>query len=381
MRICLIAESYPPALGGVEFALQRIVEGFIAKGNEVWVVTSSWQRHDSSVEQSGSLRISRVKTLPFFHRLWFILFSLPTVLKASRWADIVQGSTFAGGPPAFLGGWLAGKKKLLIVHEVWGKQWPVFESSRVRSLFYRITEWIIVRLLFDHYIAVSSYTKRCLRSLGIAEVKISVVHHGDSTIDLAGVDRIAARKSLGFDVEDFVFLTFGRVGISKGFEFFSEAIPKLVDLLPRARFILILSGYDRRIWQRVRKSVVGIPESRCRLLSSLPRAELAEYVSAADCFVIPSLSEGFGFSAVESCNAGKIVVSTDAGSLPEVIFGKHVFVKSGSTDALVQGCMRAFNGEVDVAPRKEFEWNQTVEKYLALYGSIIGAHFPDVDEC
>ena len=35
MRICLVAESYPPALGGVEFALQKLVEGFIANGHEV----------------------------------------------------------------------------------------------------------------------------------------------------------------------------------------------------------------------------------------------------------------------------------------------------------------------------------------------------------
>jgi D-inositol-3-phosphate glycosyltransferase len=371
MKICLVAESYPPALGGAEFALQKIVEGFIAKGNEVWVVTSSWQRHDSSFEHSGPLRISRVKTLRFFHRLWFILFSLPTVLKASRWADIVQGSTFAGDPPAFFGGWLAGKKKSLVVYEVWGNQWHVFERSRVRSLFYRIMEWTIVRLPFDQYIAISHFTKRCLQSLGVAGGKIIVVHLGDSSIDVAGFDRIAARKRLGFDMDDFVFVTFGRVGISKGFEYFSAAIPKLVDILPRARFVLILSGYDRRIWEQVRKNVVGIPESRCRLLSSLPRAELAEYASVADCFVIPSLSEGFGFSAIESCNAGKIVVSTDAGSLPEVVSGKHVFVKPGLTEALVQGCMRAFTGEVDIAPRKEFDWNLTVGKYIQLYEGLM----------
>ena len=380
MKICLVAESYPPALGGVEFALQQIVEGLIERGNEVWVVTSSWQRHPPGVEKKGSLRISRIYVLPFFKRLWFILFSFPSVLRAARWADIVQGSTFAGGLPAFFGGWLAGKKKSLIVHEAWGNQWPVFESSRLRSLFYRITEWIIVRLPFDHYVAVSNYTKRCLRSLGVAESRISVIHHGDSTIDVTGVDRIAARRSLGFDAENFVFLTFGRVGISKGFEYFSEAIPKLVELLPRAQFILILSGYDRRIWERVRKSVAGIPESRCRLLSSGPRAELAGYVSVADCFVIPSLSEGFGFSALESCNAGKIVVSTNAGSLPEVVFGKHVFVKPGSAEALVQGCLHAFNGEVDTVPRKEFDWSQTVEKYISVYEAVLRGHFPGADK-
>lgn len=371
MKICLVAESYPPALGGVEYALQSLVDGFMQRGHEVWVVTSSWQRHEAGGEQSGPVRISRVKTLPFFHRLWFILFSLPTVLKAARWADIVQGSTFAGGPPAFFGAWMAGKKKSLIVHEVWGRQWERFESSFVRRLFYRMTEWIIVRLPFDRYVAVSQYTGRCLESIGVAAAKICVIHHGDAKIDMTGIDPALARKSLGFAGDDFLFLTFGRVGISKGFEYFAEAIPKLVNLLPRSRFVLILSGYDRRILRQVSKSVAHISGNRCKTLSSLPRAELAKYVSSADCIVIPSLSEGFGFSALEACNAGKIVVSTNAGSLPEVVFGKLVLVKPGSVQALVDGCVKAHNGEVEVLPRIEFSWGESTESYLKLYAQML----------
>ena len=371
MKICLVAESYPPALGGVEFALQSLAEGFVQRGHEVWVVTSSWQRHDAGVEQSGSLRIFRVKTLPFFHRFWFILFSLPAILRAARWADVIQGSTFAGGPPAFLGGWMAGKKKSLIVHEVWGKRWPAFEPSAPRRMFYRITEWIIVRLPFDSYVAVSQYTGRCLESMGVPAARISVIHHGNSQVDVAGIDPVEARKGLGFSDGDFVYLTFGRVGISKGFEYFSEAIPKLASLIPHARFVLILSGYDRRIWERVRKIVAETPEGQCKLLSSLPRAELAKYITAADCFVIPSLSEGFGFSALEASHAGKIVVSTDAGALPEVVFGKHVFVKPGSAQALTDGCVRAYNGDVDITPKKEFKWEKTVESYLGVFAQMM----------
>jgi glycosyltransferase involved in cell wall biosynthesis len=371
MKISLIAESYPPALGGAEFALQNLVDGFVQRGHEVWVVTSSWQRHDAGTEQTGNLRLTRVKTLSFFHRMWFILFSLPTVLKAARWADVVVGSTFAGGPPAFFGAWLAGKRRLLIVLEVWGHRWSQFEPSRLRSMFYRTTESIIVRLAFDRYIAISHYTKRCLVAIGVTEEKIDVVHLGDSTMSINGVDRVRVRNELGLGPDDFVYLCFGRVGISKGFEYFAAAIPRLVDDLPRSQFILILSGYDRRILGQVRGSLAGVSETRCRLLSPVSRDDLANFMSAADCVVIPSLSEGFGFSALEACNAGKVVVSTDAGSLPEVVFGKHVFVKPGSAQALTEGCVKAFNGEVEVSPPREFKWSEAVEGYLKLYEQLL----------
>ena len=53
MRICLVAESYPPALGGVEFALQKLVEGFITNGHEVRVISSGWQRNASELKNAG----------------------------------------------------------------------------------------------------------------------------------------------------------------------------------------------------------------------------------------------------------------------------------------------------------------------------------------
>ena len=372
MKICLIAESYPPALGGVEFALQRIVEGFIARGNEVWVVTSSWQRHPPSVEKKGSLRISRIYILPFFKRIWFILFSFPSVLRAARWADIVQGSTFAGGPPAFFGAWLSRKRKVLLVHEVYGRRWFQYESNPLRALFYVLTEWIIVRLPFDHYVAPSQYTKESLCSLGVPESKVSVIYHGDSTLPEPTLSAAEVRAQLGFEHEDFVYVAFGRAGVTKGFEYLVDAIPHVVKQIPRARFVLILSGYDSRIWRRIQKEVSALPLSECRLILPVSREMLASYVQASNCIVIPSLSEGFGFSAREACNANKIVVASNAGSLPEVLSGKCVFVEPGSGEAIIEGCTKAYGGDVKEKAPKVFDWKQTVSQYWLVYEKLLG---------
>ncbi|MGD0035841.1 MAG: glycosyltransferase family 4 protein [Bacteroidota bacterium] len=371
MRICLVAESYPPALGGVEFALQKLVEGFIANGHEVKVVSSSWQRHAPSVEKRDALTVIRVYTLPFFKRFWFMLFSLPSVVRAAQWADVVQGSTFAGGPPAFFGAMLMGKKKALIVHEVLGKKWFLFEPNLIRSLFYYLTERIIVGLPFDRFIAVSEYTKKSLQSIGVSEKKIHVIYHGDSKLDNPALSKEEVRKQLCFDKEDFVFLSFGRTGVTKGFEYFAEAIPEISRQIPKARFVFIFSSYDNRMWTRIQKNVSSIPVHMCKLIPPLTREMLAAYVSAADCVVIPSLSEGFGFCAREACNANKIVVATKAGSLPEVISGDHVFVDAGSSQALVEGCVKAYRGEVMHIPLREFRWEKAVQLYIKLYEEIL----------
>jgi glycosyltransferase involved in cell wall biosynthesis len=266
---------------------------------------------------------------------------------------------------------LSRKRKVLLVHEVYGSRWFQFEHNPIRALFYFLTERIIVRVPFDHYIAPSKYTKDSLCSVGVTEGKITVIHHGDSKLENPGLTNEQVRSQLGFEEHDFIFLSFGRAGVTKGFEYFADAMPEVSKEIPRARFVLILSGYDRRIWSRLEKMISTLPAHVCKLVPPLSREMLASYVSAADCIVIPSLSEGFGFSALEACNANKVVVATDAGSLPEIVFGKHVFVESGSAQALAKGCVRAYGGEVSSRPTKMFRWEQAVEEYVQVYERLI----------
>ena len=90
-------------------------------------------------------------------------------------------------------------------------------------------------------------------------------------------------------------------------------------------------------------------------------------------YVIPSLSEGFGFSAREACNAHKIVVAANSGSLPEVISGEHVFVDAGSVHALVEGCVKAYKKETAILPDKDFNWEKAVRSYLEAYKQILAS--------
>ena len=50
-------------------------------------------------------------------------------------------------------------------------------------------------------------------------------------------------------------------------------------------------------------------EDKIVLINSVLRKELPNYIKAADCVVVPSLTEGFGFCAAEACAMGKPVVA------------------------------------------------------------------------
>jgi len=96
-----------------------------------------------------------------------------------------------------------------------------------------------------------------------------------------------------------------------------------------------------------------------------------EYVGNADCAVVPSLSEGFGFTAAEACALGIPVVATTAGSLPEVVSGEHVLVEPADPRSLADGVVRVACGEADYRDPVDFRWEDAVDKYLATYRLLV----------
>ncbi len=78
---------------------------------------------------------------------------------------------------------------------------------------------------------------------------------------------------------------------------------------------LILAGHDHYFWQRIKKEFA---EPDIVFAGHITDGELVSYYKNAKCFVMPSLEEGFGIPLLEAMSFGCPVVSSNAGSLPEV---------------------------------------------------------------
>ena len=108
-----------------------------------------------------------------------------------------------------------------------------------------------------------------------------------------------------------------------------------------------------------------------RVIDAAPYQQLGNYIKAADCIIIPSIAEGFGYTTVEAAALGKPLVVSDAGSLPEVVSGKHLMFKSKDIADLAEKVVMASKDEYQETPLKRFEWEPSVEKYLDVYSSLI----------
>jgi glycosyltransferase involved in cell wall biosynthesis len=100
--------------------------------------------------------------------------------------------------------------------------------------------------------------------------------------------------------------------------------------------------------------------------------------SAADCFVFPSLYEGFGFPPLEAMACGTPVISSDRSSLPEILGDSALIVNSEDVDAIAAAMATVLSTESlrrDLGARgmkraKLFSWERAAAQTLAVYEEI-----------
>ena len=106
-------------------------------------------------------------------------------------------------------------------------------------------------------------------------------------------------------------------------------------------------------------------------LQPVPRDELPSTVAAADCVVVPSLSEGFGFAVAEACAIGKIVVASNTDSIPEVVSGKWLLFDAGSPLKLAEAVVDVYYGRYHRTRLRRFSIKQNIKNYLKAYSNAI----------
>lgn len=372
MRICLVVDYYLPGVGGGEIYVSGLAEQLVRDGHSCLVITSRFRKDLPVKEVINGVLVHRVN-LPSPSRLWFTFCSLPVIVRQARKSDIIQGASYGGAIVSFLAAVLTGKPCCFIVYEFMAGLWRNLEPNPVKAFFYQLVEKVIVTLPFACYFALSRYTRNCLRLLGVPDKKLEVAYGGvDSTLNRVLAERKGSSgERFGFSENSFIYLTYGRAGITKGIEIMAEATSLILKEVPQARFVFITTAANTYIWKKIVAFLKRLPSDTYRLFPSWPREKILQHIPLADCVVVPSLSEGFGFAALEACLLGKAVVATDAGSLPEVISGKHILVKPNSVCSLASGCILAARGQLEVSPAKNFSWKETACTVEKVYQKIM----------
>ena len=220
-------------------------------------------------------------------------------------------------------------------------------------------------------IAVSHYTKNLIqREYGIPEENINVVHNGVYAPKV--ISEYKRQKSLPTKVVLFL----GRVTFQKGPDYFVEAAAKVIPFVPDVLFVMAGSGdMLQPMIQRVRE--LGI-ERHFFFTGFLKGQEVEQMFSLADVYVMPSVSEPFGISALEAVNYNTPVIVSKQSGVSEVLSHAlkvdfwdidrlaDLIISSLEHEELREDMVRMAREEI-----KRLQWDESAKKTIEVYRELL----------
>lgn len=368
MKILFILDNYLPHIGGVEIVFKNLCERLVKRGHDVTVLTRLLPGTKRKEARNG-VRIIRVPSRD--SRYLFTFAAIPQAIRLARHADVIHTTTYNSAFPAWLAALLRRKPAIMTVHETWLGRWREYSNfSTIAAFAHEFLELLVYYLpRFDRYVCVSDSTKKNLARV-FPKRKIVTIHNGFEPgmwkrPREKNVARI--RKDLGLQ-HRYVIFAAGRPGATKGFEYLIRAFPKIKERIENAILLLMLSE-DRQYRHKI-EEFKQMRHPDVYFIKPQPYRELPAWRQMADCIVVPSTSEGFGYAVLESVATGTPVVANNTTSIPEVIWGKHVLVAPKEPDAIADGVLTAFRGKYHVVKEKKFPWSRTVSAYEKVYGEL-----------
>jgi D-inositol-3-phosphate glycosyltransferase len=371
MNIVFIIDYYYPHIGGVELVFQRLAEGLKKREHHVKVITIKTDNKIPSTELLNGVEIERIRTPKIGDRFFFSFLCIPTVLRAVKKADIVHTAAYSGALPAFVASRLFKRPIVFTIPEVLGSRWLFVERNPLLAYIYKFIEWVITKMPYDQLVAISNATLEDARKIRVSKEKSTCIYGGADCFNDDFISKKGGnlKKIIGAKNDDFIYLYYGRPGITKGITYLLQATTIIQKAIQNSRLVLILSKQPENQFFKIVNSVKELQnKANIHILPSfVNKSELYSYVQDADCVVIPSITEGFGLSAVEGVSLGVPVVATRAGSLPEVISGRHLLVDVASPVAIADAVIRIYHGDYDITPVRKFLWENMVMEYEKIY--------------
>ncbi len=374
--VLLVAASYLPQVGGLQRVVAHLAQGLAARGVSVSVLTQRYPRSLPSAEALDGVPVQR----------W--LFLLPHLghLRAGRFDLFVAGLVF--GPVTlvrllwrlwqerptavnlhFLG---SAAPFLLIAH-------ALLRFRLVVSLHGDDVEGLLGRSAFDRWVfratlrraqAVTACSAALLQGALALEptiaAKASFIHNAVALPPMPPAEPIPGR-----------LLAVGRLVPKKGFDVLLRALALLRETWPQAHLVLIGGGPEAA---RLRTLAADLHlADRVEFAGVQPPEAVRRAMRLSQAVVIPSRQEPFGLVALEALAAGRPVVATRVGGLPEVLAGAEaILVPPDSSQGLAQGLSALLAGQLATptcgARNRQIATQFSIERMAAAYSALYGPH-------
>jgi glycosyltransferase involved in cell wall biosynthesis len=221
----------------------------------------------------------------------------------------------------------------------------------------------------DKIIAVSNYTKDMIvKHYGIPPEKVTVVHNA-----IEHHHQLPCKQK--DNSKENIVLFLGRLTLQKGPDYFIEAANKVLKIMPNTKFVVAGSGdmYRRMV---DRAAELGMAKN-ILFTGHLTGEDIDKAYQMADLYVMPSVSEPFGITPLESLKNNTPVLISKQSGVSEVL-PNALKVDFWDTEEMTNKIVGALsykhmssslaeNGFRDV---EKMSWDNAAEKCINVYKAL-----------
>ena len=358
MRTLVLTPDFPPAPGGIQHLVHRIVRH--APGLECRVVTLDTPGADK-FDRAGDLDVKRIPLLPAPRPVSTLALNAAAVSQAIAFRpQVVLSAHTVMSPGASL---IRRVLRIPVVQYFHGKEIgvrPKLAGFAARNA--------------DACVAVSGYTSGLVTAAGGAPEKIHLIHPGvdlpERPVETERIDRPTV-------------LTIARMEDRyKGHDVMVRAMSLVAARVPGAQWIVIGDGPLRAATAELARSS-GLGEETIRFLGAVSDKERDAWLDRAHVFAMPSrmpaggfAGEGFGIVYLEANAHGcPAVAGGVGGAVDAVVDGEtgllvdpedHIAVGNALVELLQNPLRRQEMGVAGALRAEGFAWPRTAERVAEL---------------
>lgn len=375
MRIGLITENWPPAIGGIENYLEHVASYLNKGGDEVTVIASKVAGADRKKKgDKKELLGPKVIRKRFFSNIvrprWWPLYRwIRKKAKQEKWEVVFCGKALFEGLIGYLLKKKCGVPYVIFTYAMEIEDWK-------SNLWQKLKLKKILRNA-DKVVCINDVTKKSLIELGVAESSIVKAWPG---VDAKMLEESNAEQVEGilekYELSQPYIISVGRLIKRKGFDLVIEAFSQ-IDQTKFGDTKLVIVG-DGPELDKLQGDVEGeLLDTSVLFLPDVPNKDLRALYAGAHLFVLAPREivndiEGFGIVYLEAAAQGVPCIGTKTGGVPEAVVdgGTGIVVKSENVDAICKAMERIladneFRDALGERGRqrvlKEFSWDTRIK--------------------
>lgn len=223
-----------------------------------------------------------------------------------------------------------------------------------------------------HIITVSECSRKDIAAdFGIAATHLDLVYNG---IDTNAFQPMPEIKRLKYRI----MATASADAPLKGLDYLLKAFASLEKKYPELELVVIgkpkAGGHTERLIHQL------AIQDKLTFISGISEQKIRELYAEATLAVVPSLYEGFGLPAGEAMACGVPLISSNGGSLPEVVGDAGIVVEKGNFQAIADAIELLLNDENlrnELAKKgrarilEKFSWQQAAKQMTHYYLNVI----------